>query len=151
MKICILDIATNKYIQFVEQLLESVDFLNGHDISALVFTDHEIEEVSDNVRSHRLIMNMAIPTLKRYHYFTKEKEYISQFDYCFYMDVDMRIEGKVGDEIFGDSFTQHPGFWWKDKERSVMNVVHNPLHMFLKVKERCIMLVDLMVVNLSTS
>ena len=52
MKICILNIATNKYIQFVEQLLESVEenFLNGHDISALVFTDHEIEEVSDNVK-----------------------------------------------------------------------------------------------------
>ena len=52
MKICILNIATNKYIQFVEQLLESVEenFLNGHEISALVFTDHEIEEVSDNVK-----------------------------------------------------------------------------------------------------
>jgi len=45
-----------------------------------------------------------------------EAEYISQFDYCFYMDVDMRIEGKVGDEILGDLVaTQHPGFWWKDK------------------------------------
>ena len=30
----------------------------------------------------------------------------------------MRIEGKVGDEIFGDLVaTQHPGFWWKDKEQ----------------------------------
>ena len=37
MKICILNIATNKYIRFVEQLLNSVEenFLNGHDISAL--------------------------------------------------------------------------------------------------------------------
>ena len=48
MKICILNIATNKYIRFVEQLLESVEenFLNEHDISALVFTNHEIEEVA---------------------------------------------------------------------------------------------------------
>ena len=121
MKICILNIATNKYIQFVEQLLESVEenFLNGHDISALVFTDHEIEEVSDNVKISQIDHEpWPVPTLKRYHYFTKEKEYISQFDYCFYMDVDMRIEDKVGDEIFGDLVaTQHPGFWWKDKEQ----------------------------------
>ena len=57
MKICILNIATNKYIQFVEQLLESVEenFLNGHDISALVFTNHEMEETSDNVKILSLI------------------------------------------------------------------------------------------------
>ena len=119
MKICILNIATNKYIRFVEQLLNSVEenFLNGHDISALVFTDHEIEEVSENVKISKIEHEpWPIPTLKRYHYFIKEKEYISQFDYVFYMDVDMRIEGKVGDEILGDLVaTQHPGFWWRDK------------------------------------
>lgn len=120
MKICILNIATNKYIQFVEQLLESVEenFLNGHDISALVFTNHEIEESSDNVRISQIEHEQwPIPTLKRYHYFLKEKEYISQFDYCFYMDVDMRIEDKVGDEILGDLVaTQHPGFWFKNPD-----------------------------------
>jgi histo-blood group ABO system transferase len=121
MKICILNIATNKYIQFVEQLLESVEenFLNGHDISVLVFTNHEIEEVSDNVKISQIEHEpWPIPTLKRYHYFVKEKDFISQFDYCFYMDVDMRIEDKVGDEILGDLVaTQHPGFWFKDKSQ----------------------------------
>ncbi len=112
MKICILNIATNKYIQFVEQLLNSVqgNFLNGHEISALVFTNHEIEEISENVKISQIEHEpWPIPTLKRYHYFVKEKEYISQFDYCFYMDVDMRIENEVGDEILGDLVaTQHP-------------------------------------------
>ena len=105
MKICILNIATNKYIQFVEQLLNSVEenFLNGHEISALVFTNHEVEEISENVKISQIEHEpWPIPTLKRYHYFVKEREYISQFDYCFYMDVDMRIEDKVGDEVFGD-------------------------------------------------
>lgn len=117
MKICILNIATNKYINFVENLLESVEenFLNGHEISALVFTNHEIEEVSNNVKISRIEHeDWPIPTLKRYHYFIKEKEYISQFDYCFYMDVDMKIVNKVGDEIFGDLVaTKHPGFFNK--------------------------------------
>lgn len=120
MKICILNIATNKYIQFVEQLLNSVEenFLNGHEVSALVFTNHEIEEVSENVKISQIEHEpWPIPTLKRYHYFVKEKEYISQFDYCFYMDVDMRIEDKVGDEILGDLVaTQHPGFWFKSPD-----------------------------------
>ena len=117
MKICILNIATNKYIQFVEKLLNSVEenFLNGHEISALVFTNHEVEEISENVKISQIDHEpWPIPTLKRYHYFVKEKEYISQFDYCFYMDVDMRIEDKVGDEVLGDLVaTQHPGFWFK--------------------------------------
>ena len=117
MKICILNIATNKYFQFVEQLLNSVEenFLNGHEISALIFTNHEIEESSDNVKISQIEHEpWPIPTLKRYHYFLKESEYIKQFDYCFYLDVDMRIENKVGDEILSDLVaTQHPGFWYK--------------------------------------
>jgi histo-blood group ABO system transferase len=118
MKICILNIATNKYIQFVEPLLDSIEenFLKGHEISALAFTNHEIEESSENVKIVQIDHEpWPIPTLKRYHYFMKEAEYISQFDYCFYLDVDMKIVGKVGDEILGDLVaTQHPGFWYKD-------------------------------------
>lgn len=118
MKICILNIATNKYIQFIEPFLDSVaeNFLNGHEISALVFTDHDIEESSENVKISKIEHEpWPIPTLKRYHYFHKEREYISQFDYCYYFDVDMRVVGKVGEEVFGDLVaTQHPGFWWKD-------------------------------------
>jgi len=118
MKICILNIATNKYIQFIEPFLNSVEenFLNGHEISALVFTNHDIEESSENVKISKIEHEpWPIPTLKRYHYFYKEKEYISQFDYCYYFDVDMRVVGKVREEVFGDLVaTQHPGFWWKD-------------------------------------
>lgn len=117
MKICILNIATNKYIQFVAPLLNSIEenFLNDHEISALVFTNHEIEETTDNVKISQIDHEpWPIPTLKRYHYFIKESEYISQFDYCFYMDVDMRIVNKVGDEILGDLVaTQHPGMYFK--------------------------------------
>ena len=76
MKICILNIATNKYIQFVEQLLESVEenFLNGHDISALVFTNHEMEETSDNVKISQIEHEpWPIPTLKKISLLCKRK------------------------------------------------------------------------------
>ena len=38
MKICILTIATNKYIQFVEKLYDNIEehFLNGHEIEGII-------------------------------------------------------------------------------------------------------------------
>jgi histo-blood group ABO system transferase len=111
MKICILTIATNKYIQFVERLLDNIDenFLNGHEIQCLLFTDHEVE-ASGNVRVSQIDHEpWPMPTLKRYNYFIKEKEFISQFDYCFYFDVDMGLVDKVGDEVLSDLVaTMHP-------------------------------------------
>ena len=50
MKILILTIATNKYIQFVERLYDNIEekFLNGHEIQGLLFTEHDVE-TSDNI------------------------------------------------------------------------------------------------------
>jgi histo-blood group ABO system transferase len=111
MKICILTIATNKYIQFVERLLDNIEenFLDGHEIQCLLFTDHEVE-TSDNIRVHKIEHEpWPMPTLKRYNYFVKENEFISQFDYCFYFDVDMGIVDKVGNEVLSDLVaTMHP-------------------------------------------
>lgn len=120
MKICILTIATNKYIQFVERLLDNIEenFLNGHEIQCLLFTDHEVE-TSENVRVCQIDHEpWPMPTLKRYNYFVKEKEFISQFDYCFYFDVDMRIDNPVGDEVLGDLVaTKHFYKTWETPEQ----------------------------------
>ena len=111
MKICILTIATNKYIQFVERLYDNIEenFLNGHEIQGLLFTEHDVE-TSDNIKVSKIEHEpWPIPTLKRFNYFIKEKEHISKFDYCYYFDVDMGIVAKVGDEVLGDLVaTMHP-------------------------------------------
>ena len=111
MKICILTIATNKYIQFVGDLYNNIEenFLNGHEIQGLLFTEHDVE-TSENIKVSKIEHEpWPIPTLKRYNYFMQEKEYISQFDYCYYFDVDMSIVDKVGDEVLGDLVaTMHP-------------------------------------------
>ena len=111
MKILILTIATNKYIQFVERLYDNIEenFLNGHDIQGLLFTEHDVE-TSDNIKVSQIDHEYwPMPTLKRYNYFIKEKDYISQFDYCYYFDVDMGIVDKVGDEVLDDLVaTMHP-------------------------------------------
>ena len=75
MKILILTIATNKYIQFVERLYDNIadNFLKGHDMECLLFTDHDVE-ASSNVRVSKIEHeDWPMPTLKRYNYFVKEK------------------------------------------------------------------------------
>jgi histo-blood group ABO system transferase len=120
MKICILTIATNKYIQFVEKLYDTIEenFLNGHEINGLIFTNHECE-TSDNIKISQIGHEpWPIPTLKRYNYFVQEKEHILKYDYCFYLDADMRIDSKVGDEVLGDLVaTIHPYKFFEKPEQ----------------------------------
>ena len=120
MKILILTIATNKYIQFVERLYDNIadNFLKGHDMECLLFTDHDVE-ASSNVKVSKIEHeDWPMPTLKRYNYFVKEKEYISQFDYCYYFDIDMGIVQEVGDEVLSDLVgTMHPYQTFSPKEQ----------------------------------
>ena len=120
MKILILTIATNKYIQFVERLYDNIEdkFLKGHEIQGLLFTEHDVE-TSDNIKVSQIEHeDWPMPTLKRYNYFVKEKEYISQFDYCYYFDIDMGIVQDVGDEVLSDLVgTMHPYQTFSPKEQ----------------------------------
>lgn len=49
-------------------------------------------------------------TLMRYSMFLQQEEALKEYDYVFYMDVDMRIVNVVGDEILGEGLTmaEHP-------------------------------------------
>lgn len=104
MKICILTIATNKYIQFVARLLDDIEenFLNGHDIQCVLFTDHEVE-TSDNVKvsfiGHK---PWPEPALKKYNYINSESEYLKDFDYVYLFDADVGIVSNVGEEVLQD-------------------------------------------------
>jgi len=135
MKILILTIATNKYIQFVERLYDNIEekFLNGHEIQGLLFTEHDVE-TSDNIKVSQIDHEpWPMPTLKRYNYFVKEKDYISQFDYCYYFDVDMGIVSEVGDEVLSDLVaTMHPyqSFYPKDQrsfDRNPQSLAYVPV------------------------
>lgn len=50
------------------------------------------------------------PTLMRYHLFLNQEEQLKKYDYIFYMDADMKVVGKIGDEILGNGLTaaEHP-------------------------------------------
>lgn len=104
MKICIITVATNKYIQFVERLLDGVEknFLRGNEIKCLLFTDQEVE-TSDNVKVSKIEHKpWPEPALKKYNYINSESEYLKDFDYLYLFDADVAIVDEVGDEVVND-------------------------------------------------
>ncbi len=118
MKIGLIIIATNKYIQFLKTLLESADeyFLPGQDVTYFIFTDNDIDLSSYREIVKIDIMHREWPwmTLGRYDIFKNNKEVLGKMDYLYYCDVDMKFVNIVGNEIISDRVaTQHPGFFGK--------------------------------------
>jgi hypothetical protein len=116
MKIALLLIATRKYKQFVQPLLEDVKkyFLTGHQVEVHLFTDDLQPEYTGDERvsvKKHIIPPYGFPqaTLYRYKIFTSR--YYEGCDYLFYIDVDMSIVAPVGDEILHELVViLHPGF-----------------------------------------
>ncbi len=115
MKIAVCIIATNKYREFIPQLSRSIcnNFLLDHEIEIHLFTDGDFQCVEDDrVKCvPHTIESYGFPeaTLLRYHIMTSVK---IDTDYLFYLDVDMRVEDEVGDEILGDLVAiRHPGYF----------------------------------------
>ena len=119
MKICIITIATNKYIQFVERLLNDIEenFLSEHEIQCLLFTDQEVE-TSENVKVSQIKHKIwPEPALKKYNYIYSEKEYLRNFDYLYLFDADVGIVNKVGKEVLQDLVgVLHPYKILEDKQ-----------------------------------
>lgn len=112
----LLVIATNKYISFVDPLIESADnwFLKNCNVTYCIFTNQPYI-----IKTKRQFTICSIehepwpaPTLKRYDYFCTYKNKLNEFDYLFYCDSDMRFVDSVDDNILSDLVaTQHPAFY----------------------------------------
>jgi histo-blood group ABO system transferase len=117
MKIGLLNIATNKYLEFVKPFYESMQkyLLQGTDciVTPFLFTNLPqevgVSEVEVIEQRHYPWPGM---TLRRYEIFCKNSNKIDSMDYLFYCDIDMLFEGYVGKEILGVLMgTRHPGYW----------------------------------------
>lgn len=116
MRIGLLIIATNKYIQFLQDLISSADkyFLKNEEVVYYIFTNKKIE-----IKSNRKIVIIDVDhkpfpwmTLERYKIFNNSKDILSDNDYLYYCDVDMRFVDEVSNEIISERVaTQHPGFF----------------------------------------
>lgn len=86
----------------------------------VVAKDEKIEEMRSLIQGISEVKKLAkifttepvewpLPTLLRYNLFLQQEEYINNFDYLFYIDVDMRITDWIGEEILGNLVAaQHP-------------------------------------------
>jgi histo-blood group ABO system transferase len=111
----LLVVATGKYVQFVQPLIDSAErfFLPDCKKTYFIFTDH-IERVSkaDNVVPvFQKRLGWPYDTMMRCHMYVQHQELYNDLDYMFACDADMRFVDTVGDEILSDIVaTQHPGF-----------------------------------------
>lgn len=112
---------------YVRPLLRSIrqNFLSGHQVTVFLFTDGDVEGAPDlrviQVK-HSEWPGMAI---RRYPIFREHAALLQEMDYLFYLDADMRVIGKVGEEILSDlTGTLHPGF--HDKPRAKFTYERRP-------------------------
>lgn len=120
MRIGILIIATNKYKQFVQPLLDSAKdkLFPGHQVTFYLFTDDvsvNYDTGTDRIRILKYLIpayKFPLATLYRYKIFNDHRAHILD-DFTFYTDVDMRFDNVVGDELLVPSLVavHHPGFY----------------------------------------
>ena len=106
------------YWQYAQPVIDGVRkfFLPGHETEILMWSDIQNwpESKGSTFGADKVFQTESVgwpyPTLMRYHMFLEQEEYLKQFDYLFYLDLDMRIVNIVGDEILGNKLmgAQHP-------------------------------------------
>lgn len=129
MNIGVIVIATNRYIQFVPDLVESINtyFLTEHDVEIFLFTDGELDGVTVIPTEHRPWPWM---TLGRYH-LIQQLDQCPPKDYYYYIDADMLIVDHVGEEIFGKRVAAIHGKFKKKHgnfDRNIRSMAYVPPH-----------------------
>jgi hypothetical protein len=116
MKIGLLMIATGRYVELADGVLESArrHFFAGRDVTRFLFTDRGERPGAVSFAIEHEPWPMV--TLKRFHYFSRYAEALSAMDYLFYIDVDMRFVAPCADEILPTReqrlvVTEHPDFY----------------------------------------
>lgn len=117
MKIAVLNIATGPYIDLFPRSMECIEnnFFTSEDVDLFLFTDSDEVYESDRVNIKKYVIKRSgwpKDTLYRYHYFLLAEEDLVNYDYVFYIDVDMNVIAPVGQEVLGELVaTYHPGFY----------------------------------------
>tara|TARA_S200002703_G_scaffold159605_1_gene173699 strand:+ start:544 stop:1260 length:717 start_codon:yes stop_codon:yes gene_type:complete len=106
MKLAVIFIGTNKYLNFLPTWYESCEkyLVPNTDKTYFVFTDGEMEGLPDNIHPFsQEHLSWPYITLYRFGTILKAKEALSNFDYVLFLDADMRIVDTVSEEeLFTD-------------------------------------------------
>ena len=123
MKIALVNIATNKYINFLPNLYQGLDinFLPEHEVEYVLFTNMDFQvngckrKINTVKIDHR---EWPYMTLHRYKFFTQASKLLSNYDYIFYSDVDMAFVSPIKEEIFSKlTAVMHAGSFGKNKNQ----------------------------------
>lgn len=109
-------VATGKYIRFIKPLIESAEkfFLTEHHKKYYVFTDGECDANENIIEIYQERLGWPFDTLKRYHIYLSNFDYLKELDYIYAIDADMLFVDYVGDEVLGKRVAViHPGFYSK--------------------------------------
>lgn len=125
MKIGIITIATGRYSMYIQELVETAEnlFLTDHDRKYFIYTDSDIEQLGSFKGSEKIIkihqdkLGWPYDSMMRFHMFDKEKKLLSEMDYLFFMNANMKIVDIVDESILpkdnecGINSTIHPGYY----------------------------------------
>src|SRR3972149_10215271 len=100
----LLIVATGKYIQFVQPLIESAQkyFCANHNVTYFVFTDGEPPKMDNVVKIEQKRLGWPHDTMMRLSMYDRSKDLLSKMDYLFAVDGDMLFVDTVGDEVLSD-------------------------------------------------
>ena len=128
-------VCTGNYVNYVEQLIESVEkyFLTDYKKCYFISTDQEkyISNVCSKLEVKFFIdkiykKGFPLDTLYRYKYILNHGVNVELCcDVLYYLDVDMRILEKIGSEVLPTKEkplvgTYHPGFYYKDNKNGAI-------------------------------
>ncbi len=105
---------TNQDVQTLKEFAKTEDELNQiHKLVSREVIETTVKSIRERKDLHFVpteSIEWPMGTLMRYHLFLQKEEELKDFDYIFYLDVDMRIVEKISDEILGEGLTaaEHP-------------------------------------------
>ena len=117
MKVAIIFIGTNRYLDFLPSYYENIEkyFLPNSEKTIFAFTDGELDDVPDNIKVyHQEHLEWPYITLKRFEILNKARADLDSMDWLVFLDADTRVVDTVTEEEF---FSDKPYFG-----------VHHPCH-----------------------
>ena len=117
MKVAIIFIGTNKYLDFLPTYYENIEkyFLPNSEKTIFAFTDGELDDKPDNIKVYQQEhLDWPYITLKRFEIINKARADLDSMDWLVFLDADTRVVDTVTEEEF---FSDKPYFG-----------VHHPCH-----------------------
>ena len=117
MKVAIIFIGTNRYLDFLPTYYEGIEkyFLPNSEKTIFAFTDGELDDTPDNIKVyHQEHLEWPYITLKRFEIINKARADLDSMDWLVFLDADTRVVDTVTEEEF---FSDKPYFG-----------VHHPCH-----------------------